>query len=750
LRLSKTLTQSSGKLFTFFFDFRAHDGIRNNIEGFVRCLLYQLCQKIPNVFQNIPELKNFVNQFTLHQSAITSPIWVPFESLKTALLLGLQSCSENILILLDGLDEYEGRKVELTNFIKALRRENIKICTASRPEPPFPDAFAGMPTILMQERNFDAIKSFSLDVLERFYSARQYEPAALQSLAKEVAQKSQGVFLWARFAVYELIEGLCRGESLGSLALEQRLGAIPEELQQIYSRIFQRFPPASRKTAALFLLLICYKKYDVTTDMLAQALCHVPSSWIESTSDVTSHFLERDNSSFSRRLLAHTGGIVEVFEARGEFAGTTFDCNLPRLIHRTVDTYLELGGWKELLGDTFTPELGHQIWIQICAEAITQDGSNLALRFHEHDRLNAGHFGLRFMAKQPSNNLDHDTTTEASPSSSLGIIFPLGPASEVPNAVSLLLSYAAMYVFGHATGYEKVSRIPSRRLIDPCFTPAFMKVHPRISPLCNCSLMAELSIPYNIELEPAYFSAFHHLIHYVDEFLQGDLWWVRSNPLRNVVNKFFSAVGRDKSDSFAQRLRFIKAQSMSNFCLSIMRFPEDTIVSMLTLLFKYGATVEDHELLLAVGFGTPRILRLLLAERHDLSIGNLDRKLSYLYLDQVEERYEGKNLTLLAGIGLRKGDLSITREIFQILEERGAHINEQCGPLGSVVHYVIAGRATDRDFYFPPEILDFLIEKGADINLDGPRGKPLELLWQLANSLELTLMFALGRVRPLT
>jgi hypothetical protein len=728
------------KVIYFFFDFRARDGIGNNIEGFVRSLLVQICEDLPNLVQNVPELKTFINQFTQDRSTITSPRQVPLESLKKALLQGLQSCSENILILLDGLDEYEGRKVELTNFIKALRRENVKICTASRPDPPFPDAFAGMPTILMQELNFDAIKSFSLDVLEQFYSARQYEPAALQPLAEEIAQRSQGVFLWARFAVHELIEGLSRGEILGSPALEQRLGEIPEELQQIYSRIFQRFVPAQRKTAALFLLLICYKKDDLTTNMLAKALCYVPSSWAMSTSDATNHLLESDDSSFSRRLLASTGGIVEVFEAQGKFAGTKFDCNLPRLIHRTADTYLELSGWKELLGDMFTPELGHEVWIQLCAEAITRDASNLAVRFPSNEESQFERFRFMYRPKRQSDNLKVNTRTEEGSSE---IILPEEATSEVPDSETLLLSYATIRVLDHAAGYEKLSRTSSRKLIGTCFTPALMEVHQRVGITCYCSKITKLSSLYDIQLEPIHFSVFHNLTHHVNEFLQEDLERVRYNRVQNVVYKIFGAIGRDKPGSLPQRLRFLKALSIYKACNG----SNDDFAPMLTLLLKYGATVEDSDLLPIVAYSTPRILRILLAGRQDLNIGNLDRKLLKWYPILAGAGYQGNNLTLLAGLGLRQDDSMMTWEMLKILEERGAHIDEQCGPLGSVIHYAVAAGSARDMFLSDPEVLNFLIEKGADVNQDGPRGKPLELLWQLANSSELGSIYYVQNVR---
>ncbi|KEF54771.1 uncharacterized protein A1O9_09213 [Exophiala aquamarina CBS 119918] len=744
--------QKLWKVIYFFFDFRARDGISNSFEGFLRCLLFQLCQDIPDLSQHVPELQNFIKQFarneffekrSLQIPALAGPTGfpghLPLESLKNALLQALASCSENILILLDGLDEYDGRQVELTNFIKGLHQKNIKICTASRPDPPFPDAFAGMPVILMQELNFDAIKSFGLDVLEKFYSARQYEPVALHALAEEVAQKSQGVFLWARFAVNELIEGLSRGERLGSAELEQRLAELPEELHQIYSRIFRRYAPAQRKIAALLLLLICYKQSDLTTAMLAKALYYVPSSWNLSSPDATTHLLGIDDSSFSMRLLAVTGGIVEVFKAQAEFDDIIFDCELPRLIHRTANTYLELGGWKELVGDMSTPDLGHKIWMQICAEAIRQDGSKLALRFASADAISI-RFQLRFLRAQAfsdrENNIGAGGNTSAELSSTEMVL------THVPASETLLLAYAAKAVFEHATAYEKLSKVSCRRIIGKSFTPAFIEVHQKLSFKCNCRFLASMLESHGIRFELMNFSVFHMLAYYVDEFLQENLQRARSNHMQHIVDNILSAVGRGKSANFSRLLRFLKAQVVFSACKRIynLHYYEDDWAQMLTLLLKYGATIENHELLFAVGFSTPRILRLLMAGRQSLNIANVDLKLLSWFLGweypQVEEFFQGKTLTLMAGLGLRirLGNPENDREVLRILEEWGAHINDQCGPLGGVLHYAVAGVGTNPYIFSNPTLLELLFENSADVNNHGPRGKPLELLWQFANS----------------
>ncbi|KAK5049958.1 hypothetical protein LTR84_004077 [Exophiala bonariae] len=719
------------KVIYFFFDFRARDGIGNNMEGFIRCLLFQLCRDLPDLTQNIPELQHFLDSSTREQSTFTSERPLPIESLKKAFLQCLRNRSENIIILVDGLDEYEGQKVELTNFLKSLRRQNIKICIASRPDPPFPDAFEGIPKILMQELNFDAITCFSLNVLEQFYSSHQHTPAALHSLAKDVAQRSQGVFLWARFAIYELIEGLSYGESLGSPALEERLEAVPEEMEHIYSRIFKRYSPAYRKAAAIVLLLICYKVQEVTIGMLELAVRYHPEAW----RDVADHWMlkspETNDKSFSKRLLALTGGIVEDLPAQGRFMGMKFDCSLPRLIHRTADTFLEANGWKLLLGDEFALELGHEIWLRICAEAIYREGPSLSLRFPPNPDDDPSFYGLFFGLQKPLEVLEDESNIESSSSEA---------HSEKPGSEILLLAYATRRMFRHALDYEKLSTLSSRTLL-PALNTAFIGIHARMGDgVCDWISMDHVSEIYDMDIEPIDYAVVHGLLLYVSECFRDGLQQqqqFRVGARQWIVGKFYGLLGHETSSSIAgtfnRRLRFLKALLLCDRHLESDP-GHDTAFSMLKLLYEYSPVVADHELFCAVVNTSPKIVQWLITRRQHLDMKNLDIKLVGPGIDlDIKELCGSKNITLLAALGLRiaAGDWKDTRTILHYLAERGVTISEKCGPLGGILQYVIVKYADDIDELF--EGLKVLVEEGADINQGGIRGKPLELLWEVAN-----------------
>lgn len=119
----------------FFFDLRVGDGIGNNFEGLLRSLLLQLCEKFPRAMSEIPALQSLLDRTPSTRASNLSTLGL--NELRKAPIDGPEAVPGQILILLDGLDEYAGEKAELVVFINALCSKGLKICLASRPDPPF-------------------------------------------------------------------------------------------------------------------------------------------------------------------------------------------------------------------------------------------------------------------------------------------------------------------------------------------------------------------------------------------------------------------------------------------------------------------------------------------------------------------------------------------------------------------------------------------------------------------------------------
>ena len=74
----------------------------------------------------------------------------------------------------------------------------------------------------------------------------------LQVLVKEVSRKAEGVFLWARLALQDLLSGIEARDPLE--VLERRLDHLDDSLDGIFAQLLERVPAVHLRTAARYLL----------------------------------------------------------------------------------------------------------------------------------------------------------------------------------------------------------------------------------------------------------------------------------------------------------------------------------------------------------------------------------------------------------------------------------------------------------------------------------------------------------------
>ena len=178
-----------------------------------------------------------------------------FRTLSHQRLLDLKFC-----IFVDGVDEYDGE--DYTHIIEVLKNLNaspsVKICLSSRPWNIFISAF-GADTrrrLLLEDHNGDDIQRY---VENRFQMDEQF--ALLQSrdpqsseLVDQIVRNAQGVFLWVRIVVSNLLRGLSNGDSLPDL--HRRLQSFPTNLKAYFQHMFDSIDDFYREETAE-ILLIC-------------------------------------------------------------------------------------------------------------------------------------------------------------------------------------------------------------------------------------------------------------------------------------------------------------------------------------------------------------------------------------------------------------------------------------------------------------------------------------------------------------
>jgi hypothetical protein len=279
--------------------------------------------------------------------------------------------SEYFYIFVDGIDEYEGDMFELVKFLKRFAGSgNVRLCLSSRHEPTLNSVFSTLQVLELHEWNTAGLRNYIL----LSFGHIDIPQGQLYALSSSVIDRSEGVFLWARFAVAELRRLWSRGNrDINSLGKVQEL---PEDIEALWARMFGRLEETEKEEAAVIFQLLCYARNTMTAEelLVAMQLWAQPNGQLS----VTIHALEE----MICRVRNITGGLLEfmdtpiqkpqnIHDLKKVEAVTPFLMEV-KLIHKTVRTYLERRGWKELSikEDDFNPE---ELWLKICVRRIAQD-----------------------------------------------------------------------------------------------------------------------------------------------------------------------------------------------------------------------------------------------------------------------------------------------------------------------------------------------------------------------------------------
>ena len=358
----------------FFFDFRSGTNIANTFEGLLRSLLLQIIEKVPGLDTGLAQssAKSHVPEHIMQ--------W-DLRSLQDAFYRALAESPTALCLFIDGLDEYGGQTYELYELVRFFfsisercgPQARHKVCLASRPEGALALSLEACPGFRMQDHNTLAIEKYVRNMLDSRILPDDQDRVAFSEL---VAGKAEGVFLWARFAVEEVINSVLQGENLDQS--NRRLDEVPSEMNGIYTKIFGRMSPGDQHEARLMFQLVCFAKVpsvssnDLTLLQLKEAVDVANNRTVNPGHERLSE-LHR----FRRTLRAKSGGLLEelsteVSESEDKQGIDRDDLERlkVRLIHRTVKSYLDQKGWllgSQIGNDSFSP---HALWLNICCKHI--------------------------------------------------------------------------------------------------------------------------------------------------------------------------------------------------------------------------------------------------------------------------------------------------------------------------------------------------------------------------------------------
>ncbi|KNG89839.1 hypothetical protein ANOM_001741, partial [Aspergillus nomiae NRRL 13137] len=224
------------------FFWSAGNSMQKSKIGLLQSLLY-------GIFTHSPDLIPIVCprrwEATMSGEHGDSP-WCMEELLETFKSL----CSQNAIptkfcFFIDGLDECTGEHSELIELLNSLVHSNIKMCLSSRQWKIFEDAYGASADqkLYLEWHNRDDIHDYVQSELEQHPAwglLLELNPQT-HEIVGEIADRAQGVFLWAVLVVRSFDEWLTTGDTL--FFLQKKLRMIPVDLELLFKSMLESVDP---------------------------------------------------------------------------------------------------------------------------------------------------------------------------------------------------------------------------------------------------------------------------------------------------------------------------------------------------------------------------------------------------------------------------------------------------------------------------------------------------------------------------
>lgn len=233
--------------------------------GLLRSLLHQLLSSNPELTsQAFPSLWQKLRTMTTKERInlvldwSTPELIQAFQAFVDAAVPRIKIC-----LFVDGLDEFEGDHILIIDFFKNLslvdRGRSIKMCLSSRAWAVFENAFQHtVPHLRLQDLTYADMYRYTRDRLRTNVHIRRLvkqDVSSGEELITRTVQRADGVFLWTRLALDQILEKFQSGESLANLL--QTVHALPTELDDLFVKLlFENQNHAQLvETAVLFQLM---------------------------------------------------------------------------------------------------------------------------------------------------------------------------------------------------------------------------------------------------------------------------------------------------------------------------------------------------------------------------------------------------------------------------------------------------------------------------------------------------------------
>lgn len=228
--------------------------VQKSWDGLLRSLLFDIFRSYPQSIQGAcPERLEKAGW-----PGTASMPWTIIElakALRAAAKLNDSSCLR-FCFFIDGLDEYDGDHLEICGvFNDLVRGGNVKICLSSRPWPVFEDSLGQdlSRKLYVQDLSYNDIRAYVTEQLESHpkWKTNSLDEKERSHMVEAIAEKADGVFLWAYLVTRSLREGLSDYDT--GVGLKKRLDELPGDLEKLFRRLLESVDPIYQRRMACFL-----------------------------------------------------------------------------------------------------------------------------------------------------------------------------------------------------------------------------------------------------------------------------------------------------------------------------------------------------------------------------------------------------------------------------------------------------------------------------------------------------------------
>ena len=389
----------------FFFHDRGAE-IQKSFKGLLQGIVYQILQETPELLPLLLPIRERIVK-RLDASWNEEDIHKAFQ-----IVLTQQTLPLDITLFLDALDEYDGSHKTITNFLYSITNPTdttetkLKVCFSSRPLQIFLDSFTDILGFSIHEHTGPDIELVIQSRMSENPRMSKYVRSTSlenQRLAKhfatEIFSKAEGIFLWVKLVLDELLDEFTAGETLQELI--KKLVFLPRKLEDYYQHTLDRLPCQYRTdTKVIFEIIRCairplrlHDFFEICRCTKMETLANCPSC--------TAMDSGWNYDSIERWIRSRTGGLVQiVLEEYGDGIpppNLDFFCAAPyvggettyivQFLHQTVKTFSQISPWPtHSIDDRYPCHNGHAYIAKYILALVFQhlpDGSHADIGFFE-------------------------------------------------------------------------------------------------------------------------------------------------------------------------------------------------------------------------------------------------------------------------------------------------------------------------------------------------------------------------------